>query len=263
MLGAPAATAGLRRGDVVTGLGGRPTPNIRELYQALRSFGANADVRVDLLSGGQPRSVNVRLMTSPYPDFTEGRIIDAPETSNRFFASADPNVVEEIKRQLTGSPAFAFSEFSYLSILYPAGWSSEFWPKQQPYKAVIAHGPDAARVEVGLTWQDNAAVTPESAFQSMFWPVMQRDSQGAQLLGDRTLSPTAHRFWYSQKFEGRTAMAQISIQVSTSPVITFGQGVRRSFIAWRLLRVPGDDRTGRALATVEAMRQATVFIPAL
>jgi hypothetical protein len=58
-------------------------------------------------------------------------------------------------------------------------------------------------------------------------------------------------------------MAQISIQVSTSPVITFGQGVRRSFIAWRLLRVPGDDRTGRALATVEAMRQATVFIPAL
>ena len=261
MAGSPAAGLGLRRGDVIMAIGGRPTPHIRDLYQALRALGPGATVQVDILSAGQTRSASARLLSSPYPDFTEGRVIDAQEPPGRFFPSADPGELAGVRRALTG-PAWIFSEFSFIETGVAPGWKSELWPAQQPYRAVIVHGPDAARFELGLTWQDNSVATPDSVFQGLFWPVMQRDSQGAQLLGDRALSPTAKRFFFTQQFNGRSTLSQLSVQVSASPNITFGgQNARRYFIAWRWMRVPAEG--GPTVAAVEAMRLESVFIPAL
>jgi hypothetical protein len=83
------------------------------------------------------------------------------------------------------------------------------------------------------------------------------------MLGERALSPTATRFFFTQQFNGRSTTSQLSIQIATSPNITFGgQNVRRYFIAWRWMRVPGEDR-GQIAAAEEAMRLESVFIPAL
>ena len=49
--GSPAAAAGVRRGDIILGVGGRPTASLGELADVLAQ--ASGSIRLDLLRGGR------------------------------------------------------------------------------------------------------------------------------------------------------------------------------------------------------------------
>ncbi len=59
--GGAAAAAGIRTGDVIAGLAGRPTPDTTDLENALIGFRPGQRVKVEVLRGGNPRQVTVRL----------------------------------------------------------------------------------------------------------------------------------------------------------------------------------------------------------
>ncbi|MGI9008931.1 MAG: S1C family serine protease [Streptosporangiaceae bacterium] len=65
--GGAAAAAGIRTGDVIAGVAGRPAPDIATLDSLLVDFRPGQRVKVELLRGGNPRQVMVRLgsLTSP------------------------------------------------------------------------------------------------------------------------------------------------------------------------------------------------------
>lgn len=69
MKGGAAAAAGLRAGDVIAGVAGHPTPDIETLDNVLARFRPGHRVKVEVLRGGNPRQVTVRLgnIVSPSP----------------------------------------------------------------------------------------------------------------------------------------------------------------------------------------------------
>ena len=57
----PAAKAGLKRGDIIVGVNGERTRTLSELYRKLWAIGAaGVTVPLDVLSGGEPRRVEVQ-----------------------------------------------------------------------------------------------------------------------------------------------------------------------------------------------------------
>jgi hypothetical protein len=65
--GGIAAKAGIRRGDVITSIGGRPVERPGQLTTALRTLKANAPVAVGITRDGKPRTLQV----TPQPDWTK------------------------------------------------------------------------------------------------------------------------------------------------------------------------------------------------
>jgi putative serine protease PepD len=64
-----AAKAGIRTGDVIAGIQGQPTPDVETLDNVLTAFRPGEQVNVEVLRGGNPRQVKVRLgsLVSPPP----------------------------------------------------------------------------------------------------------------------------------------------------------------------------------------------------
>ncbi|MGA0209019.1 MAG: S1C family serine protease [Candidatus Nanopelagicales bacterium] len=62
--GGPADAAGLRSGDIITGLQGRDTTDATELVVAIRSFAPGETVQITFTRDGQPRTVNLTLGAS-------------------------------------------------------------------------------------------------------------------------------------------------------------------------------------------------------
>ena len=58
--GSPARSAGLREGDVLIAVNGRPVATLREYTEALRRLEPGDVVRVDFRRGGERRSVDTR-----------------------------------------------------------------------------------------------------------------------------------------------------------------------------------------------------------
>lgn len=59
----PAAKAGLKKGDIILGVGGKPVASLAEFYKALWSSGpAGADVKLNMLQGVAPAEVTVKSM---------------------------------------------------------------------------------------------------------------------------------------------------------------------------------------------------------
>lgn len=63
--GSPAASAGLRVGDAIVAAGERPVADLRALRDALEGLEAGAPVRLSLLRGGVPLSVDVAVGERP------------------------------------------------------------------------------------------------------------------------------------------------------------------------------------------------------
>lgn len=59
--GGPAAAAGVRRGDLITGLAGRPTTTIEALYEAIQAAGTDHPAELVLLRADQELTVQVQL----------------------------------------------------------------------------------------------------------------------------------------------------------------------------------------------------------
>lgn len=59
--GGAAAAAGITTGDVITGIDGRPTPDVATLDNVLVDFRPGQRVRVEVLRGGNPSQITVRL----------------------------------------------------------------------------------------------------------------------------------------------------------------------------------------------------------
>ena len=59
----PAAKAGLKKGDIILGVGGKPVGSLAEFYKAMWSSGpAGTDIKLNLLQGVAPAEVTVKSM---------------------------------------------------------------------------------------------------------------------------------------------------------------------------------------------------------
>jgi S1-C subfamily serine protease len=69
MKGSATAKAGIRSGDVIVGVAGQPTPDVETLDNVLAQFKPGHRVKVEVLRGGNPQEVMVRLgdIASPSP----------------------------------------------------------------------------------------------------------------------------------------------------------------------------------------------------
>jgi S1-C subfamily serine protease len=63
--GSPAAKAGLRPGDVIKSVGGKPVEAIEDVYAALRARKPGDSLRLEVARGGKTRTVTVRLGQRP------------------------------------------------------------------------------------------------------------------------------------------------------------------------------------------------------
>ena len=61
----PAATAGIRQGDIITAIGTKPVTSSTELRKAVRGYKAGQSVAVKVVRGGQTRTFNVKLAEPP------------------------------------------------------------------------------------------------------------------------------------------------------------------------------------------------------
>jgi putative serine protease PepD len=59
--GGAAATAGIKQGDVIAGIGGQPTPDVAKLDNVLIGYRPGEKVSVEVLRGGNPKQVTVTL----------------------------------------------------------------------------------------------------------------------------------------------------------------------------------------------------------
>jgi membrane-associated protease RseP (regulator of RpoE activity) len=92
----PAAKAGLRRGDVITAVGGQPVRDPGELRHAIQQAGAGQEIALTVLRGQGKEEVKTRLEESP----VEGIFQPSPLRSltSRFF---DPgNRLDELERRV-------------------------------------------------------------------------------------------------------------------------------------------------------------------
>ena len=155
--------------------------------------------------------------------------------------------------------------FGYLWVRYPEGWRAQRWGRDARLPTLIyVQGPDnLSRFDSGLLWEDLGDLSPDGAFNKTFWENLRGDARGAQLLGDRVVSRTVKRYWFTQHLDAGATLSEFSLQVSTNPAITFGGGTRRTFYRWRWSRIPAGDASPRAVSLLEAMRLESGFIPAL
>ncbi len=63
--GTPAETAGLRQGDVITGLGGQTITSVDDLTSAVHSHHPGDQVKITWISGNQTKQANVTLASAP------------------------------------------------------------------------------------------------------------------------------------------------------------------------------------------------------
>ena len=261
----PAHRAGLREGDMLVSVDGHPVGGAPELLRALTGHSVNSQVRLEFYSQGQYRSSTATLINSPFPEFSEGRAADPPEGSSRFFPQADPALVQAARRTLTQADSISVPGFGYLWVRFPDGWRAQRWGRDSRQPTLIyVQGPDnLTRFDAGFLWEDVGDLSPDGAFSKTFWDNLRGDSRGAQLLGDRVVSRTVKRFWFTQQLDAGAALSEFSLQVSTNSAITFGQGTRRTFYRWRWSRIPAGDTSPRTVSLLEAMRLESGFIPAL
>ena len=142
------------------------------------------------------------------------------------------------------------------------GWTSESWPKEEPYRAIFVDGPAGQRFEVGLSWSDQNLVTADDAFKVLFQERLQGYGQGFRVLGSQPLGSRTQRYWAEQDRDRRRYLTQLTVQLSSNPPVTFG-GKPRTFVAWRRERVPIDGDEVRNASLLEAMRLASILRPTL
>ncbi len=63
--GSPAAKAGIKSGDVITAVNGRPVKDARELARTIGTLAPDTTVKLDVLSNGESKSVSLTLGTMP------------------------------------------------------------------------------------------------------------------------------------------------------------------------------------------------------
>jgi serine protease Do len=63
--GSPAAKAGIESGDVITAVNGTPVKDARELARTIGTLAPNATVKLDLIRGGQAKSISLTLGEMP------------------------------------------------------------------------------------------------------------------------------------------------------------------------------------------------------
>jgi serine protease Do len=66
--GSPAEQAGIELGDIITSVDGQPTERDTDFYFALLEKDTNTPIRMELLRGGKPRTVQVTIRDIPKPD---------------------------------------------------------------------------------------------------------------------------------------------------------------------------------------------------
>jgi S1-C subfamily serine protease len=59
--GTPAATAGIKRGDVITAVGGVPVTDAATLFAAVRDQSIGATVPVEIVRAGKPTTIQVKI----------------------------------------------------------------------------------------------------------------------------------------------------------------------------------------------------------
>ena len=260
----PAQRAGVREGDAILSIDGQPVLGPRELFQALSAQAAGGQVRIELYSGGRVRSTTATLMNSPFPEFTEGRAADPAEGPSRFFPQPDPGLVDQARRLLVHWDAIVIPGYGYLWVRYPEGWRLQRWGRNPQHPTLLyAQGPDGlSRFDLGLLWEDAPDLAHDAVFNTTFWGNLRNDARGAELLGDRMISRSVKRYWFSQQLDSGPALSEFTLQISTNPTVTFA-GSRRTFYRWRWMRVPAGDRSSQSVSLLEAMRLESGLIPAL
>jgi serine protease Do len=78
----PAAKAGLRHGDVITGVNGLVTNNLTQFRAATASTGPGKKVRLDVLRGKEKKEVDATLAEAPLEGFGTLPLGDFPDISN-------------------------------------------------------------------------------------------------------------------------------------------------------------------------------------
>src|SRR5580693_8021778 len=63
--GSPAAKAGIQSGDVITAVNGTPVKDARELARTIGTIAPNATVKLDLIRGGQAKTISLTLGEMP------------------------------------------------------------------------------------------------------------------------------------------------------------------------------------------------------
>ncbi len=102
--GSPAEKAGLKRGDVVTAINGRPTETTGHLRNLVASAGANKTVKVDILRDGKHQSIDVKLGELPEEKLSMGQSHSEQSLSGLVLENLSPEnrqkfeVPDEVKR---------------------------------------------------------------------------------------------------------------------------------------------------------------------
>ena len=65
MEGSPAEDAGIQRGDVIIGFGGKPVNTQEDLLRGIRAAKIGDDVKVDLARGTKKLTVTVKMAARP------------------------------------------------------------------------------------------------------------------------------------------------------------------------------------------------------
>ena len=92
----PAATAGLRRGDIITAVDGVRMEDARHLRTSVALAGAGRTVRVDVLRDGKSRSFEVKLEEVPTQS---GRAQAAPEETGVFAGVVVQELTPDLRRR--------------------------------------------------------------------------------------------------------------------------------------------------------------------
>jgi serine protease Do len=98
--GGPAARAGLQRGDVVLSIDGKPVQSTGQLRNLIAASGVGTTVKVEILRGGEKRSVSAKLDRLPADEKVAGDSGSPADTSAGLALAA----LDSAFRQKLGAP---------------------------------------------------------------------------------------------------------------------------------------------------------------
>ena len=98
--GSPAERAGLRQGDVITGLNGRAVPDANALRNQIANTRPDTSVTVDVIRNGKPESLTSRLVERERTQSASARSDGSNDGSESSFGMALTPLTPQVARQL-------------------------------------------------------------------------------------------------------------------------------------------------------------------